>query len=98
MDDLRQARSEVRSGIEFKEREIGLLGKYAKAYYSPSNVFNMLFDKISPAFNLAGLAVEIYEKIKSKVGKVKNESDISEKEHESGDERPESEVIESGNM
>lgn len=72
LEQLRLAKAELRAQVAFKEKEMSLLTKYASAYYSPANVFNMLFDKISPAFNLAGLAVELYDKVKAQLSRRKS--------------------------
>ncbi|MCQ2136301.1 MAG: hypothetical protein MJY67_05230 [Bacteroidales bacterium] len=72
LEQLRVAKAELRAQVAFKEKEMSLLTKYASAYYSPANVFNMLFDKISPAFNLAGLAVELYDKVKAQLSRRKS--------------------------
>ena len=74
IEQLRMAKAELRAKVAFKEKEMSLLTKYASAYYSPANVFNMLFDKISPAFNLAGLAVELYDRLKDQLSRRKSQT------------------------
>lgn len=85
LEQLRLAKAELRAQVAFKEKEMSLLTKYAAAYYSPANVFNMLFDKISPAFNLAGLAVELYDKVKAQLSRRKS----SAADDEASDSAPE---------
>lgn len=61
---------------ETKMRTEGIKGDYraAKNFYTPVNLFNWTLDRISPAFNLAGIGLELYDRIKERIDAFRHRS------------------------
>lgn len=41
--------------------------RHVKTFYKPANLFNFMMDKISPAFNLLGMALDAYDRLAEKI-------------------------------
>lgn len=41
--------------------------RHVKNFYSPANLYNFILDKISPVFNLIGLALDAYDRMVEKI-------------------------------
>ena len=40
---------------------------HAKSFYTPANLFNYAVDKVSPMFNLTGIALELYDRVREDI-------------------------------
>lgn len=65
ISNVSESRNDNLNRRQYKEQELELRAQYLKAYYSPANLYNHFFNKITPLLNITGLLAGIYEKLKS---------------------------------
>ncbi|MBO4570679.1 MAG: hypothetical protein J5699_01975 [Bacteroidales bacterium] len=63
MSQLDKALDELKGGIDGKSNLMKANYDHAKSFYTPANLFNYAVDKISPVFNLTGIALELYDRV-----------------------------------
>lgn len=67
LQQLRQARVELKCLVEFKEKELGMTAKSARDFYSPANLIKQLVSHVTPLVSLAGLAIDVYDRIMERI-------------------------------
>lgn len=67
LSQLDRALDEVKSGISGKSDLMKSDYGHFKSFYTPANLFNYAVDKISPVFNLTGIAIELYDRIREDI-------------------------------
>ena len=67
LSQLNKALDELNGGIQGKSELMKANYDHAKSFYTPANLFNYAVDKISPMFNLTGLALELYDRVREDI-------------------------------
>ncbi|MBR6268947.1 MAG: hypothetical protein IKR30_00035 [Bacteroidales bacterium] len=67
LSQLDKALDELNGGIRGKSELMKANYDHAKSFYTPANLFNYAVDKISPMFNLTGLALELYDRVREDI-------------------------------
>lgn len=69
LQDLRLAKAETRMKRDKVSAELNSRISFVKDYYSPSGIVNRVMDKVAPVIDVAGIAVDIYDRIHSSIVK-----------------------------
>lgn len=69
LQDLRLAKAETRMKRDKVSAELNSRINFVKDYYSPSGIVNRVMDKVAPVIDVAGVAVDIYDRIHSSIVK-----------------------------
>lgn len=67
LSQLDRALDELKGGIEGKSSLMKANYDHAKSFYTPANLFNYTVDKISPMFNLTGIVLELYDRVREDI-------------------------------
>lgn len=73
IEDLDRALDGIKSGIDGKSVLMKSDYNHMKSFYTPANLFNYTVDKVSPVFNLTGLALELYDRIKERIDETRDQ-------------------------
>lgn len=73
MEDLDKALEGLNTGIDGKSGLMKSDYNHIKSFYTPANLFNYTVDKVSPVFNLTGVALELYDRIKDRIDETREQ-------------------------
>lgn len=66
---LDRALSDLRTEQQLTRTKLASDYKFFKAFYTPANFYNFVLDKISPAFNLVGLGIDLYDRLVERIAR-----------------------------
>jgi len=73
-EELDRALDQLDSDLNNTSGRISYEYGHAKDFYTVSNLFNHFVDGISPAFNIAGAAIDLYDRIAARVNSARKGS------------------------
>lgn len=81
MEQLNNALQSLEENSRVRLDKLASDYRHVKTFYTPANLFNMVVDKVSPVFNLLGMAIDSYDRFRIKLQsyRAKRKGEIAEK-------------------